>query len=369
LTTTTLPADTIKKIRDASMEKFIQDAIKKDSAMREAVAKMNSYIISAPDTPLGTVGDFLEDPGNITASSGATPVGSTASGAVTFLATSDAWGDTFSDIASLTSDEIEEIYGDATVTTVGTKLKQALPFYYKEFERIRKFINDLLTAADSLGSAFEDTLTEQIPTYKNIKEHIRKEEAVIPPSGVIAGVYSQVDRTRGVWKAPANVSLNSVFDVTEKIDNQKQERLNVDDVAGKSVNAIRPFAGKGILVWAARTLAGNDNEWRYINVRRFFSTVEESCKKATYWAVFEPNDANLWVKVKAMLENYLIEKWRDGALQGAKPEHAFYVNVGLNKTMTAQDILEGRLIVEIGMAVVRPAEFIILKFMHKLMES
>jgi len=96
---------------------------------------------------------------------------------------------------------------------------------------------------------------------------------------------------------------------------------------------------------------------------------EESLKKATYWAVFEPNDSNLWVKVKAMTENYLIEKWKEGALAGAKPEDAFFVQCGLGATMSAQDILEGRLIIEVGMAVVRPAEFIIMRFMHKMQES
>ncbi|MCH5716191.1 phage tail sheath C-terminal domain-containing protein [Niabella hibiscisoli] len=116
-------------------------------------------------------------------------------------------------------------------------------------------------------------------------------------------------------------------------------------------------------------MAGNDNEWRYVSVRRFFNMVEESCKKASGQFVFEPNDANTWVKVKAMIENYLTVLWRQGALAGAKPEHAFYVACGLNQTMTAQDILEGKLIVEIGMAAVRPAEFIILRFSHKMQES
>jgi phage tail sheath protein FI len=97
--------------------------------------------------------------------------------------------------------------------------------------------------------------------------------------------------------------------------------------------------------------------------------VEESVKKSTGWAVFEPNDANLWTKVKSMIDNYLIQKWREGALAGATPDQAFYVKVGLGQTMTAQDILEGRLIIEIGMAVVRPAEFIILRFAHKMQES
>jgi phage tail sheath protein FI len=145
--------------------------------------------------------------------------------------------------------------------------------------------------------------------------------------------------------------------------------MNIDADTGKSVNAIRSFSGKGILVWGARTLDGNSNEWRYISVRRFFIMVEESVKKATAPFVFEPNDANTWIRIRAMIENYLTLLWRQGALAGAKPEHAFFVKVGLGQTMSAIDILEGRLIVEIGMAAVRPAEFIILRFSHKMQES
>jgi hypothetical protein len=145
--------------------------------------------------------------------------------------------------------------------------------------------------------------------------------------------------------------------------------LNVDPTSGKSINAIRYFTGKGVLIWGSRTLAGNDNEWRYVPVRRFFNFAEESIKKGTEWVVFEPNDANTWARVKAMIENFLLKQWRAGALAGAKPEHAFFVKVGLGVTMTALDILEGRMNIEIGMAVVRPAEFIILKFSHKLQES
>ena len=145
--------------------------------------------------------------------------------------------------------------------------------------------------------------------------------------------------------------------------------LVLDATAGKSVNAIRSFVGKGTLVWGARTLAGNDNEWRYISVRRFFNMVEESVKKSTYWAVFEPNDANTWVKVRGMIESYLTQKWREGALAGSTTKDAFFVRCGLGTTMSSQDILEGRMYVEIGMAVVRPAEFIILKFYHKLQTS
>ena len=206
-------------------------------------------------------------------------------------------------------------------------------------------------------------------TYNKILSEISNLSITLPPSSAIAGIYARVDADRGVWKAPANVSLNYVISPTVKITNTTQDGLNVDTIAGKSINAIRTFTGKGILVWGSRTLAGNDNEWRYVPVRRFFNMAEESIKKATEQFVFEPNDANTWVRVRAMIENFLILQWRAGALAGAKPDQAFYVRVGLGQTMSAIDILEGRMIIEIGMAVVRPAEFIILRFSHKMQES
>jgi phage tail sheath protein FI len=237
------------------------------------------------------------------------------------------------------------------------------------FFEFSQAVGSVVSTAETLETTLEQSLIAQYPLYANVVKGVGSLLQVVPPSGPVVGAYCFTDTNRGVWKAPANVSLDSVADVTEFIDSAEQEDLNVDTTAGKSVNAIRPFVGRGILIWGARTLAGNDNEWRYVPVRRFFIMVEESIKKSTLWAVFEPNDANLWIKVKSMIENYLIEKWRDGALAGATPEEAFFVNVGLGTTMTAIDILEGRLIVEIGMAVVRPAEFIILRFSHKMQTS
>ncbi len=210
--------------------------------------------------------------------------------------------------------------------------------------------------------------TENGQYYPRVKRAVEAIPVILPAAPLVVGVYAAVDNNRGVFKAPANVSLNSVVKPTIKITNDEQSSLNVH-TTGKSINAIRSFTGKGTLIWGSRTLAGNDNEWRYIPVRRFFNMAEESIKKGTEQFVFEPNDANTWVKVRSMIENFLILQWRAGALQGAKPEHAFYVKVGLNQTMTALDILEGRMIIEIGMAVVRPAEFIILKFSHKMAES
>ncbi len=204
--------------------------------------------------------------------------------------------------------------------------------------------------------------------YQRAISEIRGIPLTLPPSGAIAGIYAKVDAERGVWKAPANVPIIGVIRPTIDFAKSTNDRMNVD-VGGKSINAIRPFVGKGTLVWGARTLAGNDNEWRYVSVRRFFNFAEESIKKATEQFVFEPNDANTWVRVQAMIENFLTTQWRAGALQGVKPEHAFYVSVGLHKTMSAQEILDGLMIIEIGLAVVRPAEFIVLRFSHKLAES
>ncbi len=147
-----------------------------------------------------------------------------------------------------------------------------------------------------------------------------------------------------------------------------QYQLNVDPVSGKYINAIRWFTGKGNLVWGARTLAGNDNEWRYISILRLFNMVEESCQKGIRAFAFEPNDAITWTRVQAMIENFLVGLWRQGALQGAKPEHAFFVAIGLGKTMTVLDVEEGRMITEIGLAAVRPAEFIIIRFTQQMQQ-
>ncbi|MDJ0674770.1 MAG: phage tail sheath C-terminal domain-containing protein [Calothrix sp. MO_167.B42] len=228
-----------------------------------------------------------------------------------------------------------------------------------------KFHNEKMSA---LAPDKDDKAAGDAILLNLVKAAIDAIPIILPPSPLVAGQYAFVDNTRGVFKAPANVALSSVIKPTIKITNLDQDNLNID-TSGKSINAIRAFTGKGTLIWGARTLAGNDNEWRYVPVRRFFNMAEESIKKGTEQFVFEPNDANTWTKVRAMIDNFLILQWRAGALQGAKPEQAFFVKVGLNETMTALDILEGRMIIEIGMAVVRPAEFIILRFSHMMAES
>lgn len=260
----------------------------------------------------------------------------------------------------------ENIYGDGDDAS---KAANGRDKFQELFESIMSSIEKFGVEGKEIIKMAEETVKSTNVVYKNILDEIKKEALTLPPSGAVAGIYCAVDADRGVWKAPANVSLSNTIRPAVLVTAEDQENLNVDVNVGKSVNAIRSFSGKGTLIWGARTLAGNDNEWRYISVRRFFNMVEESVKKSTMWAVFEPNDANTWIRVKSMIENYLTQLWRDGALFGSTTDEAFFVKIGLGITMTAQDILEGRMNVEIGMAAVRPAEFIILKFSHKMPES
>jgi len=226
-----------------------------------------------------------------------------------------------------------------------------------------------VTTSGSRTYKLQEFQYDRTKLYNDIKARLDKERVVLPPSAIMAGVYAYIDNTTGVWKAPANVSLASVIEPMLKLNAKDQEDLNIDANAGKSINVIRAFTGKGNIVWGARTLMGNDNEWRYINVRRLFSYVEESVQKATSFAVFEPNTAITWLKVRAMIESFLEDLWRAGGLAGETKDQAYFVNLGLGATMTEQDVLEGRMNVEIGLAAVRPAEFIILKFSHKMQES
>ncbi|SHN27500.1 phage tail sheath family protein [Mucilaginibacter sp. OK098] len=219
------------------------------------------------------------------------------------------------------------------------------------------------------GATMLSLKTTASTLYNYILGQYQNVHISLPPSAAMAGVYCGIDKKIGVWKAPANVSLTDVVKANVTVARIDQDLMNVNDQTGKSVNAILNTHGFGTVVMGARTLDGNDNEWRYINVRRFFITVEQSIKNSTGMFVFEPNTSATWVKVQAMIENYLFMKWRDGALAGAKPEQAYFVNIGLGSTMTSVDILEGRLIIQIGMAVARPAEFIIMQFEQMLQTS
>ncbi len=221
----------------------------------------------------------------------------------------------------------------------------------------------------SQASAIHNALTATSPNYQNLMKLVSLKINCLPVAPAVAGAIAVVDATQGVWKAPANVGLISVQSPVLNIDDDLQSNMNVDAITGKSVNAIRPFTGFGVLIWGARTLDGNSQDWRYISVRRTLIMIEQSVKLATRAYVFANNDANTWLNLKSMIENFLTGVWKQGGLAGAVPADAFSVFVGLGSTMTAQDILDGYLDVSVLVAVTHPAEFIEITFQQQLQKS
>ncbi len=228
---------------------------------------------------------------------------------------------------------------------------------------------DAAAAPAKITQNFYQSLKANSPTYVALLDKVRTAMNELPPSGAMAGLYTMVDNNRGVWKAPANVSVNMVNAPAINISHEMQQNLNVDVMAGKSINVIRAFPGVGTLVWGARTLDGNSQDWRYVNVRRTLIMIEQSLKLAARAYVFEPNDSNTWITVKSMMDNFLTNLWKQGALAGAVPEQAFSVSVGLGATMTGNDILDGKMLITVKVAIVRPAEFIVITFQQQMQES
>ena len=198
--------------------------------------------------------------------------------------------------------------------------------------------------------------------WLEVFDPLDKKNMAIPPSGSVIGIYARSDNTRGVHKAPANETVRACVGLHCQFNKGEQDILNP-----KGVNLIRSFPGQGIRVWGART-ASSDGSWKYINVRRLFIFIEESIKANTNWAVFEPNDEVLWVRVKRTIDVFLTGLWRGGALAGSAPSEAFFVNCGRN-TMSQDDIDNGRLVCVIGIAPVKPAEFVIFRISQKTGDS
>lgn len=203
--------------------------------------------------------------------------------------------------------------------------------------------------------------------FASVVEGARQRLNLLPPSAAMAGIYSLVDNQVGVYQAPANISVGSVIAPALDINADQQEDMNVP-ISGKAVNAIRTFPGKGVLVWGARTLDGNSMDWRYINVRRTVIYLEQSIKAAAEAYVFAPNTSITWVNVRATIASFLLRAWESGALAGASPDQAFQVDIGLGSTMTPIDILDGYMRISVKVAIVRPAEFIVITFEQKMQQ-
>lgn len=247
--------------------------------------------------------------------------------------------------------------------TIGDKFLNYGAAYYP-------WVHTTLVEEKDIGeSCIAQSKIELTPQLKKIVlQNIRALLNLMPPSAAMAGIYTMMDNFRGVWKAPANVSMDAVVSPSVDVTDEAQEDLNVT-TSGKSINAIRSFAGQDVLVWGARTLDGNSQDWRYINVRRTMIMLEESIRWSTKAYVFEPNTANTWLTIKSMISNFLDGIWKRGGLAGAVPDDAFSVQVGLGETMTSEDILEGILRITVLVAISRPAEFIEITFQQQMQKS
>jgi len=199
------------------------------------------------------------------------------------------------------------------------------------------------------------------PLARPGREDIPKEIA-LPPSGFVCGIYARNDIERGVVKAPANEVVRAALRFERDVSFGEQELLNP-----LGVNCLRFFAGRGYRVWGART-ASSDPEWKYVNVRRYFNYLEASIDRGTQWAVFEPNGERLWANVRQTIADFLYNEWRNGALLGTTPEQAFFVKCD-RSTMTQNDLDNGRLICEIGVAAIKPAEFVIFRIGQKTADA
>jgi phage tail sheath protein FI len=204
-------------------------------------------------------------------------------------------------------------------------------------------------------------LRNALPLLQQIEQILVTKLNIAPPSGAIAGIWSANDASRGVWNAPANMTLASVLSPKVLITDLQQGQYNVP-LDGYSVTILRAMPSRGVVVWGARTLDGNSNDYRYIQVRRTLIYIEQSIKEALQPYVFAANDGQTWVTVTAMIANFLTNLWKAGGLMGDKASEAFTVNCGLGSTMTGQDILNGYMIVSVSLQMIHPAEFIELTF-------
>jgi hypothetical protein len=236
-------------------------------------------------------------------------------------------------------------------------------------EAIKAEIAKIATASSANEvSSLQATLKTISPKLNGILKDMVDYLNVMPPSAGMAGVFTMVDSSINVAKAPANVSLGSVVAPAVQITSDTQEELNMP-LSGKAINAIRSFPGRGVLVWGARTLDGNSQDWRYISVRRTMTYLEQSIKIAAEAFVFDPNNDTTWSTLRATVNNFLVNQWQSGLLAGLTPEDAFQVSVGLGVTMTPNDILDGILRMSVKVAITRPAEFIVITFEQQQQKS
>jgi hypothetical protein len=206
----------------------------------------------------------------------------------------------------------------------------------------------------NLRARFDSTYAALYYPWVRVLDPVTRKEIYLPPSGFVAGIYARNDINRAVYKAPANEVVNLALGFEKLLNKSQQDVLNPE-----GINCFRFFEGRGFRLWGARTIS-SDPEWKYVNLRRYFAYLEHSIDKGTQWAVFEPNGEQLWGNVRRTIEDFMLNEWQMGALLGDKPEKAFFVKCD-RSTMTQNDLDNGRLVCLVGLAPLRPAEFVIFR--------
>lgn len=326
------------------------------------------YIGKDSDEPKAPFASFLAEGGEeavVAVSFGGGSNGSVANISATDFIGTDNGAGSRTGIQSFLDNDVVSIMAVPGVTDPNVQLmlvahceSLASRFAVLDVPKEAKKVQDIMAHRD----IFDSNYAALYHPWLTVFDPLDKKNIAIPPSGSVVGIYARSDNTRGVHKAPANEVVRACVGLDCQFNKGEQDILNP-----KGVNLIRSFPGQGIRVWGART-ASSDPSWKYINVRRLFIFIEESIKANTNWAVFEPNDEVLWVRVQRTINVFLTGLWRSGSLAGSSPDEAFFVNIGRN-TMSQDDIDNGRLVCVIGVAPVKPAEFVIFRISQKTNES
>jgi len=248
---------------------------------------------------------------------------------------------------------LEDGYRDDAMTIIGELIVHAERMRYR-IAVLDAGNNQTLAAVRAMRAKLDSKYAALYYPWIRILDPITRKELHLPPSGFVAGIYARNDINRAVYKAPANEVVNLALGFEVLLNKSQQDVLNPE-----GINCFRFFEGRGFRLWGARTIS-SDPEWKYVNLRRYFAYLERSIDRGTQWAVFEPNGEQLWANVRRTIEDFLLNEWMSGALLGDKPEKAYFVRCD-RSTMTQNDLDNGRLVCLIGIAPLRPAEFVIFR--------
>lgn len=276
-------------------------------------------------------------------------------------------------INNILTTQAKQLYSGAQLTEIQAAIASAFPMaaattgtqYSTSTAGYPGPIDNKPSTLSQWQTSLDNLLLNALPVFAQIEQQIANSMNIAPPSGMLAGVWTKSDAQSGVWNAPANISLAAVTAPLYNMNDTEQAGFNMP-TNGQAIDVLRAQPGRGTVVWGARTLDGNSQDYRYVQVRRTLIYVEQSIKTALQTYVFAPNDATTWATVTASVDSFLTGLWQQGGLMGSKASEAFTVSCGLGTTMTSQDILNGYMVVAVTLQMIHPAEFIELTFTQSM---